>query len=165
MLIKLHGFKPASAVNVLQAFSDKLLRLAEPMCQSMTYDQCREKAMRRELSRRTDIAVYFCYPHSPWQRGSNENSNELVRQYQPKGSDLSGYSQKQLDAIADQINNPPWTLEGVGRTIPLWQSIGNSCSIARNTHPRSLKPRVLHFRFESLSATFPRSSARRRLRA
>ncbi len=65
MLIKLHGFKPASAVNVLQAFSDKLLRLAEPMCQSMTYDQCREKAMYRELSRRTDIAVYFCYPHSP----------------------------------------------------------------------------------------------------
>ena len=108
MLIKLHGFKPASAVNVLQAFSDKLLRLAEPMCQSMTYDQCREKAMYRELSRRTDIAVYFCYHHSPWQRGYNENSNELVRQYQPKGSDLSGYSQEQLDAIADQINNPPW---------------------------------------------------------
>ncbi|RYE48458.1 MAG: IS30 family transposase [Hyphomicrobiales bacterium] len=108
MLIKLHGFKPASAVNVLQAFSDQLLRLAEPMCQSMTYDQCREKAMHRELSRRTDIAVYFCYPHSPWQRGSNENSNELVRQYQPKGSDLSGYSQEQLDTIADQINNSPW---------------------------------------------------------
>jgi len=102
------GAANASAVNGLQACSDKLRRLAEPMCQSMTYDQCREKAMRRELSRRTDIAVYFCYPHSPWQRGSNENSNELVRQYQPKGSDLSGYSQEQLDAIADQINNPPW---------------------------------------------------------
>ena len=117
MLIKLHGFKPASAVNVLQAFSDKLLRLAEPMCQSMTYDQCREKAMHRELSRRTDIAVYFCYPHSPWQRGSNENSNELVRQYQPKGSDLSGYSQEQLDAIADQINNRP--RKGLGVRSPL----------------------------------------------
>lgn len=51
------------------------------------------------------MAVYFCDPHSPWHRGSNENTNGLVRQYLPEGTDLSGYSQKQLDAIADQINN------------------------------------------------------------
>jgi IS30 family transposase len=96
MLIKLHGFKPASAVSVLQAFSDKLLRLAEPMCQSMTYDQCREKAMRRELSRRTDIAVYFCYPHSPWQRGSNES---------PLKNPRNPHKHRAFGVIADSRNS------------------------------------------------------------
>jgi IS30 family transposase len=117
MLIKLPGFKPASAVNVMQTFSDKLLGLAEPMRQSMTYDQGREMALHKELSRRTKMTVYFCEPHSPWQRGFNENTNGLVRQYLPKGTDLSGYSQEQLDAIADQINNRP--RKGLGVRSPL----------------------------------------------
>ncbi len=101
----------------MQAFSDKLLGIAEPMRQSMTYDQGREMAMHKELSRRTGMAVYFCDPHSPWQRGSNENTNGLVRQYLPKGTDLSGFSQEQLDAIADQINNRP--RKGLGVRSPL----------------------------------------------
>lgn len=117
MLIKLPEFKPASAVNVMQAFSDKLLGIAAPMRQTMTYDQGREMAMHKELSKRTGVAVYFCDPHSPWQRGSNENTNGLVRQYLPKGTDLSGYSQEQLDAIADQINNRP--RKGLGVRSPL----------------------------------------------
>lgn len=117
MLIKLPEFKPASAANVMQAFSDKLLGIAAPMRQSMTYDQGREMAMHKELSKRTGVAVYFCDPHSPWQRGSNENTNGLVRQYLPKGTDLSGYSQEQLDAIADQINNRP--RKGLGVRSPL----------------------------------------------
>ena len=117
MLIKLPEFKPASAANVMQAFSDKLLGIAAPMRQSMTYDQGREMAMQKELSKRTGVAVYFCDPHIPWQRGSNENTNGLVRQYLPKGTDLSGYSQEQLDAIADQINNRP--RKGLGVRSPL----------------------------------------------
>ena len=117
MLIKLPEFKPASAANVMQAFSDKLLGIAAPMRQSMTYDQGREMAMHKELSKRTGVAVYFCDPHSPWQRGSNENTNGLVRQYLPKGTDLSGHSQEQLDAIADQINNRP--RKGLGVRSPL----------------------------------------------
>lgn len=117
MLIKLPEFKPASAANVMQAFSDKLLGIAAPMRKSMTYDQGREMAMHKELSKRTGVAVYFCDPHSPWQRGSNENTNGLVRQYLPKGTDLSGYSQDQLDAIADQINNRP--RKGLGVRSPL----------------------------------------------
>jgi transposase, IS30 family len=117
ILVKLPEFKPASAANVMQAFSDKLLGIAAPMRLSMTYDQGREMAMHKELSRRTNIAVYFCDPHSPWQRGTNENTNGLVRQYLPKGTDLSGYSQEQLDAIADQINNRP--RKGLGVRSPL----------------------------------------------
>jgi IS30 family transposase len=117
MLIKLPELKPASAVNVMQAFTDKLLSIAAPMRQSMTYDQGREMAMHKELSRRTGMAVYFCDPHSPWQRGSNENTNGLVRQYLPKGTDLSVYSQEQLDAIADQINTRP--RKGLGVRSPL----------------------------------------------
>jgi len=73
--------------------------------------------MHKELSRRMKLAVYFCDPHSLWQRGSNENINGLVRQYLPKGTDLSGCSQEQLDAIADQINYRP--RKGLGVRSPL----------------------------------------------
>ncbi|MFZ2824601.1 IS30 family transposase [Hydrogenophaga sp.] len=117
MLVKLPELKPASAANVLQGFTDKLLGIAQPMRLSMTYDQGREMAMHKKLSEQTGIAVYFCDPHSPWQRGSNENMNGLVRQYLPKGTDLSIYSQEQLDAIADEINNRP--RKGLGVRSPL----------------------------------------------
>ena len=73
--------------------------------------------MHKKLSEQTGIAVYFCDPHSPWQRGSNENMNGLVRQYLPKGRDLSIYSQEQLDAIADEIKNRP--RKGLGVRSPL----------------------------------------------
>jgi IS30 family transposase len=102
---------------VLQVFSDKLLGIAQPMRLSMTYDQGREMAMHKELSHNTGIAVYFCDPHSPWQRGSNESMFGLVRQYLPKDADLSVYSQAQLDAIADQINSRP--RKGLGVRSPL----------------------------------------------
>lgn len=117
MLVKLPEFKPASAASVLQGFTDKLLGIAQPMRLSMTYDQGREMSMHKKLSERTGMAVYFCDPHSPWQRGSNENMNGLVRQYLPKGTDLSIYSQQQLDAIADEINDRP--RKGLGVRSPL----------------------------------------------
>jgi IS30 family transposase len=117
LLVKLPHPKPASAANVLQAFSDKLLSIAEPMRQTLTYDQGREMALHKQLTAATKVAVYFCDPHSPWQRGSNENTNGLVRQYLPKGADLSIYSQEQLDAIADEINNRP--RKGLGVRSPL----------------------------------------------
>jgi transposase, IS30 family len=107
ILVALPGPKPVSAATVLQAFTDKLRSIAGPMRQSMTYDQSSEMARHKELSANSNIAVYFCDPHSLWQRGTNENTNGLVRQYLPKGADLSGYSQDQLDTIADEINNRP----------------------------------------------------------
>ena len=107
MLVKLSHPNPATAAHVLQAFTDKLNGIARPMRQTLTYDRGREMAHHQQLTTNTGVAVYFCDPHSPWQRGTNENTNGLVRQYLPKGTDLSGYSQEQLDAIADQMNGRP----------------------------------------------------------
>jgi len=90
---------------------------AEPLRLSETPDQDREMAQNKELTRRTGMAVYFCDPHSPWQRGSNESTFGRVRQYLPKGIDLSVYSQAELDAIATRspavparawVCEPPW---------------------------------------------------------
>ena len=107
MLVKLPHPNPASAAHVLQAFTDKLNGIAQPMRLCLTYDRGKEMARHQELSANTGVRVYFCDPHSPWQRGTNENTNGLIRQYLPKGTDLSGYSQEQLDAIADEMNGRP----------------------------------------------------------
>jgi len=121
ILVKLPHPKPASAANVLQAFTDKLNAIAQPMRKTLTYDQGREMALHKRLTAQTGVAVYFCDPHSPWQRGSNENTNGLVRQYLPKGTDLSVYDQDQLDAIADQINNRPRKTLGVRSPLAVYR--------------------------------------------
>ena len=79
--------------------------------------------MHKKLSEQTGLAVYFCDPHSPWQRGSNENTNGLVRQYLPKGADLSIYSQAQLDEIADEINNRPRKGLGVLSSLAVYREL------------------------------------------
>jgi IS30 family transposase len=107
ILVKLPHPNPATAAHVLQAFTDKLNAIAQPMRKTLTYDRGTEMAYHQQLSANTGIAVYFCDPHSPWQRGTNENTNGLVRQFLPKGTDLSGYSQEQLDRIADLMNGRP----------------------------------------------------------
>ncbi len=74
---------------------------------SLTWDRGGELAAHRALTIATDVQVYFCDPQSPWQRGSNENTNGLLRQYLPHAADFTGYSQAQLDAIALRLNTRP----------------------------------------------------------
>ena len=111
-LVLLKKMDVATAASALAGFSQKLNSIAEPMRQSLTYDQGKELTRHKDLTARTGVAVYFCDPHSPWQRGTCENTNGLLRQYLPKGTDLSVYSQEQLDAIADSLNTRPRATHG-----------------------------------------------------
>jgi IS30 family transposase len=93
--------------TVIRALARRIRRLPHGLMRSLTWDRGPELAAHRALTIATDVQVYFCDPQSPWQRGSNENTNGLLRQYLPQAADLSGYSQAQLDAIALRLNTRP----------------------------------------------------------
>ncbi|TDN59168.1 IS30 family transposase [Paraburkholderia sp. BL10I2N1] len=106
-LVLLAKMEDATAASALAGFTAKLNSIATPLRQSLTYDQGKEMARHPELTAATGVRVYFCDPHSPWQRGTCENTNGLLRQYLPNGTDLSVYSQDDLDVIADSLNGRP----------------------------------------------------------
>ena len=93
--------------TVTKALASKILELPAELRQSLTWDRGSEMAAHKDFTVATDVQVYFCDPHSPWQRGSNENTNGLLRQYFPKGADLSDVSQAQLNRVADLLNERP----------------------------------------------------------
>jgi IS30 family transposase len=97
----------ASAPVVANGFTGQMKPIPPALRKSMTYDRGTEMAQHRKIEQALDLTVYFADPRSPWQRGTNENTNGLVRQYLPKGTDLSGYSQDDLNAIAQEINERP----------------------------------------------------------
>jgi IS30 family transposase len=104
MLVKLDGKDSQSVVKALIKNASKL---PQELYKSLTWDRGTEMHAHKQFTMATDIQVYFCDPRSPWQRGSNENTNGLLRQYMPKGMNLSGLSQLQLNAIARQLNERP----------------------------------------------------------
>ena len=93
--------------SVTGALSHQIARLPEQLRSSLTWDRGKEMSDHARFTIATDVRVYFCDPHSPWQRGSNENTNGLLRQYFPKGTNLASYSQPQLDEIARRLNTRP----------------------------------------------------------
>ncbi len=106
-VILLHLPDGRSAERVREAMTAAIGTLPTALRRSITWDQGTEMGEHAQFSVDTDVDVYFCDPHSPWQRGTNENWNGLVRQYLPKGTDLSVHSQADLDEIARSINSRP----------------------------------------------------------
>jgi transposase, IS30 family len=104
MLAKVEGKDTETVINALIKHAHSLPR---ELYQSLTWDRGKEMADHKRFTLATDIKVYFCDPQNPWQRGSNENTNGLLRQYFPKGTDLSVHSQAQLNAVARRLNERP----------------------------------------------------------
>jgi IS30 family transposase len=105
MLLHLPNGHSAAEVNA--AMAAKIAELPAALVRSITWDQGTELARHRQFSIDTGVDIYFCDPHSPWQRGSNENTNGLLRQYFPKSTDLNIHDAARLDAVADQLNGRP----------------------------------------------------------
>ena len=93
--------------TVVSALIKQAKKLPDELYKSLTWDRGKELSDHKRFTMATNIAVYFCDPQSPWQRGSNENTNRLLRQYFPKGTDLSTHSQARLNYIARELNERP----------------------------------------------------------
>jgi transposase, IS30 family len=93
--------------SVVAALVRQVQHLPRELRRSLTWDRGKELADHKPLTLATDLEVYFCDPHSPWQRGTNENINRLLRQYFPKGTDLSVHSQAKLNTVARELNERP----------------------------------------------------------
>lgn len=104
MLVRLDKM---DAQSVCDAFTAKLRRIPNSMRKTLTYDRGSEMSMHKELARRLHIDIFFCDPYMPSQRGTNENTNGLIREYLPKGMDLSNLTDQQLRFIEDRLNNRP----------------------------------------------------------
>ena len=104
MLVRLPG---KDTRNVVRALTRRVRALPQGLMSSLTWDRGMELAAHKSFSVATNVRVYFCDPHSPWQRGSNENTNGLLRQYFPDGTDLSTYTQANLNAVARRLNMRP----------------------------------------------------------
>ena len=134
-LVRLPG---KDTVRVVRALSRAVRALPAGLMASLTWDRGGELAAHRTFTVATDVHVYFCDPQSPWQRGTNENTNGLLRQYFPRGTDLSTYTQADLDAVAQRLNSRPRkTLGYLTRWVRSWTARGSSCPY---THTRSSQP-------------------------
>ena len=109
MFVKLDG---GCATDILDGFKRRLKSIPESLLKTMTYDQGSEMALHETLNAKLNMDIFFCDPHSPWQRGSNENANGLIRELLPKGIDLSLVSHQQLTSIEHALNHRPRKLLG-----------------------------------------------------
>jgi IS30 family transposase len=106
-LVILARMDGTDARSARKGFAKKLRHVPTMLRKTLTYDRGKEMAEHEQLAQRLSIQIFFADPHAPWQRGTNENANGLLRQYLPKGTDLSGYTQRELNAIAHRLNTRP----------------------------------------------------------
>ena len=106
-VLLLHLANGKTALDVNTAMSNAIATLPDAMMRSITWDQGKELAAHAQFSVATGVPIYFCDPHSPWQRGTNENTNGLLRQYMPKSTNLAVHTIEDLARIADSLNNRP----------------------------------------------------------
>lgn len=142
-LLLLVKMKDATALSALEGFSKKLNAIPNVMRKTLTYDRGSEMRKHKELAERTGMTIYFADPHSPWQKGGVENMNGLLRQYFPKGTDLSVYSQEDLDKVAFEMNTRPRVVLNAKMPLEkfaelyephLNQSVANSNQSMTNLH-------------------------------
>jgi len=105
--VMLERLPSAESPTVIAALTRRIQRLPAQLRQSLTWDRGKEMALHQQFTVATNVQVYFCDPQSPWQRGSNENTNGLLRQYFPRGTDLDRVTQQQLNAVANKLNTRP----------------------------------------------------------
>jgi len=99
--------KDKDSMSVRKAFAKEFLSIPEKLKLTLTYDQGQEMAQHKLFTKETNIAVYFAHPHSPWERGINENTNDLIRQFFPKGTDFNAVSLSQIKEVQDLLNDRP----------------------------------------------------------
>ena len=134
-LVPLAKMDDATATSVLAGFSAKLNSIAAPTRRSLTYDQGKKLTRyEKKLTERTGVAVYLWDPHSPWQRDTCVNTNGVLRQYLPKGTDLSVFTQDELDEIADSLNGRPRATHGFNTPLAVFTDI------LATAHPAPLSP-------------------------
>jgi IS30 family transposase len=116
-----------------EGFAKKLRHVPAPLRKTLTYDRGKEMAEHERLAKRLATRVCFADPYSPWQRGTNEHTHGLLRQYLPKGMDLSGYTQRALNAIAHRLNTRPRTCLHFATPLEVYAHLRHHSPVARGT--------------------------------
>jgi transposase, IS30 family len=132
-LVLLARMDGTDAVSAYRGFTKKLRHVPAPLRKTLTYDRGKEMAEHERLAHRLSIQVFFADPHSPWQRGTNENTNGLLRQYLPKGTDLSRYTQRELNAIAHRLNTRPRKCLSFATPLEVYAQLRHHSPVALGT--------------------------------
>ena len=122
-LVMLAKVTDGSASAALGGVSNALNRVYDPMKKTLAYDRGKEMSCHKELTQATGMKVYFADPHSPWQRGSNENTNGLLRHCLPKGTELGVFDQEDLNAIAFKLNTRPRKIHGFKTPLEIYAEL------------------------------------------
>ena len=132
-LVLLARMEGTDATSARQGLTKKLRHVPALLRKTLTYDRGKEMAEHEQLAQRLAIHIFFADPYSPWQRGTNENTNGLLRQYLPKGTDLSGYTQRELNAIAHRLNTRPRKCLNFATPLEVYAQLRHHSPVALGT--------------------------------